>query len=652
MSSKKIEVRKSRLSGSGDYYSWLESEKKRKRAEANRRYREKKNKLKPHLSKTRAKTHAEHCREYRERKKLQAKAETITYDDPESDQYEENIPYEQFLPQDGPQNAKNSQETIYASSMNLPEIEEDHLEEIQTESEDSKSQFKRSQFIPSSVSEMSFDELLEDSVQDSTSTRNQSESDGISISDIAPKTESFENMSAAEKAAEAARRYRLIKKMIKPIKPSALTAAQRSKAYRDRQKNLQYAAKIKTGDSKTNINNQAETIRTQQINTNVNIKGQLKDTPKTVSEKNKERRDRQRSLIMAAIEELRQQEIQKNINSVTNGDPNESISKINLRSVLTQDECVAAIRQYDIQPLYDQVAQNFNCTVQQIMSVMSNRKAILEFNETTITLSQKGNEDSELRRRKLNLFSYCLYEYTQRAQYHLNEQINEELILEQAINFRDLMAIDSFTPNKSYINQFMAAYDVNRVNCLVNIPQKTRMSLDLKNIMTHCVRHCAMAPNLQPRVLTPIKIDVSQLLKYTKALKNQTEIEPESDNDVEVIPNECNEDSNDSIRIPSFQSTLSIEKVEHSPIQMDDYQDLDVDMDVPEIATPPMHNLEISDEEPLPHSVETFKDALRLLKPLEDFALMRESYRVIGLLSQLEQIFEAGKKAEEMGTST
>jgi len=42
--------------------------------------------------------------------------------------------------------------------------------------------------------------------------------------------------------------------------------------------------------------------------------------------------------------------------------------------------------------------------------------------------------------------------------------------------------------------------------------------------------------------------------------------------------------------------------------------------------------------------VESYKDALRLLKPLEEFALMEENYRAIGLLTQLEKIFETGAK--------
>ncbi|XP_017481979.1 PREDICTED: uncharacterized protein LOC108371015 isoform X2 [Rhagoletis zephyria] len=56
----------------------------------------------------------------------------------------------------------------------------------------------------------------------------------------------------------------------------------------------------------------------------------------------------------------------------------------------------------------------------------------------------------------------------------------------------------------------------------------------------------------------------------------------------------------------------------------------------------PGHWSEHSDreEEELPRHVTNYKDALKLLKPLEEFAMLEENYRVIGLISQLEEIFK------------
>nr|XP_017019385.1 trichohyalin-like isoform X2 [Drosophila kikkawai] len=627
-----------------------EDEKKRKRAEANRRYREKKRLLMAKAPKPNPRTPpaADYSKACRELKKLQqpeaedceissssvsSKILKAMNNDTESDQFKAEIRYQEILPKE----------------LNLQD------------------------------SEMNFDEFQETSVQDSMSTGNQSDSDEISMSDIVPVTEDFAKMSPAEKAAEAARRYRLLKKLLKPTKPPARTASERSKAYRERQKSLQRAAKLILKDSKINFNQKEaaiqEVIKKQcKSNDDANIK--QRSPPKTPGERSKEYRERKKRLIMTAVEDIAKKQLgslpENNTLENTEND-NETVkteTRKPLRYVLTLDERLAAIRQFDNEAMYNKIAQNFNCSLEQIIRVVSNRKAILEFHEATVLLSKQSKEDSELRRRKLNLLGYCVYEYTQRARFHLLTDVSEEDILQRAIEFRNLMGIDGFTPNKSWINQFMAAYDINFSKNLTNFTQRPRISLDLKNIMSHCVRHSAMASNLEPRVVETVD-DIEQLLDHAKNLQKNSEHKQGTSIDLEFEDEVNNvsvtmdiEDKDDIDNLPGtplieelndnshHNSSLEIEQLHHSPIHICDYQLVDDEMPAITTAFIPSHNSEIIDEPPLPRNVKNFKDALLLLKPLEDFALMRENYRVIGLISQLEQIFEAGKKAEEVGSLT
>lgn len=120
-----------------------------------------------------------------------------------------------------------------------------------------------------------------------------------------------------------------------------------------------------------------------------------------------------------------------------------------IRNVLTLEERVEAIRQYDIVPMYSKIAKNFNCSWEQIKSIVANRDPILEFYEATRHNSKQPNSKfEELRRRKLNFLGHCLYEYIQRAQYYLHSDINEELIRNKALEFQSLMGIENFVPNK------------------------------------------------------------------------------------------------------------------------------------------------------------------------------------------------------------
>ncbi|XP_017019380.1 uncharacterized protein [Drosophila kikkawai] len=479
-----------------------------------------------------------------------------------------------------------------------------------------------------------------------------------------------------------------------------------------------------------------------------------------------------------------------------------------IRNVLTLEERVAAIRQYDIVPMYSKIARNFNCSWEQIKSVVSNRKAILEFHEATNILSNMVTKDGELRRRKLNFLGHCLYEYIQRAQFYLNSDVNEELIRNKAIEFRDLMRIDGFTPNKPWINHFKAAYNISLSNRQITITRRPPRSMDLRDIMSYCGRHTSMACNLLPRSPEPappttsdqraierplyraktlmntscqnqatsdefhmrrkrkitflekclyeyiqrsqvhsngridmdnlrsvaislrdiLKIDsffpdktwfnhfknhynftfsvgvpVTRLLsldlrdivsycsrheqRITLASKKQVNAEAkpktgskpntptenvdpgdEDDDDcvaIEVptelieIKDEDEDEDNKSepIETPikrkmedkTNQSSLKIQKIHHYPQALEAFNKAEAPETAP--SPSPGQDAEVSNEAQLPSCVENYKDALRLLKPLEDFALMEENYRAIGLLTQLEKIFETGKKAAEMGSS-
>ncbi|XP_020807660.1 uncharacterized protein LOC110183667 [Drosophila serrata] len=474
-----------------------------------------------------------------------------------------------------------------------------------------------------------------------------------------------------------------------------------------------------------------------------------------------------------------------------------------IRNVLTLEERVAAIRQYDIVPMYSKIARNFNCSWEQIKSVVANRTAILAFHEATNILSNQVTKDGELRRRKLNFLGHCLYEYIQRAQFYLNSDVNEELIRSRAIEFRDLMRIDGFTPNKPWINHFKAAYNITLSNRQITITRRPPRSMDLRDIMSYCGRHTSMACNLLPRspeptpptssdqraierplyraktlmntscqnqatsdevhmrrkrkitflekclyeyiqrsqvhhkgrldmdnlrsvaislrdILkidsffpdktwfnhfknhynftfsvgvpvthrrVPLSLDLRDIVSYcsrhdqkiTLAQKQldgkkttespRTPTEDEDDDDcvaieiptelIEIKDEDEDEDKKvDSIRKPikrkmddnSNQCSLKIEKVYHSPQPFSDNDSMEAEVKEPAPAPSPGHNPEVRNEAQLPSCVESYKDALRLLKPLEDFALMEENYRAIGLLTQLEKIFETGKKAAEMGS--
>ncbi|XP_005183948.1 uncharacterized protein LOC101890712 [Musca domestica] len=54
-------------------------------------------------------------------------------------------------------------------------------------------------------------------------------------------------------------------------------------------------------------------------------------------------------------------------------------------------------------------------------------------------------------------------------------------------------------------------------------------------------------------------------------------------------------------------------------------------------SQPPTH---VEEDSELPRQINNFKDVLRLLRPLEEYAMLKENYRAIGLITQLEEVLK------------
>ncbi|XP_011182797.1 uncharacterized protein LOC105212492 [Zeugodacus cucurbitae] len=170
-----------------------------------------------------------------------------------------------------------------------------------------------------------------------------------------------------------------------------------------------------------------------------------------------------------------------------------------IRNILTLEERVAAIEAYDCRPMYTKVAKMFNCSWEQIKNIIANRDAIMEFYMATRSAeTQNDSNRLELRSRKIRFLGECLYEYIQRAQFHTKAHITEELLRMKAIEFRDIIQIDNFMPNKAWINHFKATYNFSLSNRQITITRTPPTSLDLKDIMTYCTKNKAKVEASSP----------------------------------------------------------------------------------------------------------------------------------------------------------
>uniref|UniRef100_A0A034VT84 uncharacterized protein LOC105224462 n=1 Tax=Bactrocera dorsalis TaxID=27457 RepID=A0A034VT84_BACDO len=180
-----------------------------------------------------------------------------------------------------------------------------------------------------------------------------------------------------------------------------------------------------------------------------------------------------------------------------------------IRNILTLEERVAAIEAYDCRPMYTKVAKMFNCSWEQIKNIIANRDAIMEFYMATRSAeTQNDSNRLEVRSRKIRFLGECLYEYIQRAQFHAKAHITEELLRMKANEFRDIIQIDNFMPNKAWINHFKATYNFSLSNRQITITRTPPTSLDLKDIMTYCTKNKAKAEASSPSAIEDRESDL------------------------------------------------------------------------------------------------------------------------------------------------
>lgn len=114
---------------------------------------------------------------------------------------------------------------------------------------------------------------------------------------------------------------------------------------------------------------------------------------------------------------------------------------------LILEERVEAIRQYDIKPNYTKIARYFNCSVGQINHIIRDREAILGVYEMIRRNSDQPNS-LDLHQRKIDFMELCVSEYFHRIKFYLSNDINDKKIRQKALEFKALIGIDNFLPNK------------------------------------------------------------------------------------------------------------------------------------------------------------------------------------------------------------
>uniref|UniRef100_A0A1A9WHC4 HTH CENPB-type domain-containing protein n=1 Tax=Glossina brevipalpis TaxID=37001 RepID=A0A1A9WHC4_9MUSC len=221
------------------------------------------------------------------------------------------------------------------------------------------------------------------------------------------------------------------------------------------------------------------------------------------------------------------------------------------------------------------------------------------------------DEIQQRRKEKIEFLGKVMYEYLERAVYN-RFPITEQKVRWKAVEVKECIAVENFNLTDAWLAHFQKLY---------NIP-----SFDLDTLRNNMCINEVKRPYLNA-------IDMIQYVsrKEQQQLKDAAENndicsndnsmseEQEETNETRVVYVNDENDENDDGEVKVFNN-LQQKHINGQPLE----------------KTTGSLKRSLS---PLP-DIESVEDALRHVKALEEYAMLRDNYRAIGLLTQLEDIFK------------
>ena len=313
------------------------------------------------------------------------------------------------------------------------------------------------------------------------------------------------------------------------------------------------------------------------------------------------------------------------------------------RNILSLEERVEVIREYDrhlTRPSLQSLAQKFECSSKQIKNIILNRETILQSYKSSGGSTHKDvavrDDVLQKRQEKINFLGKVIYEYVQRALYY-NYNIDNEKVRRKALQVKECIAVENFQPTIAWLMDFKRTY---------GIP-----SFDLQSLRNNVVITEAKRPHFSP-------IDMIQYVSRMEQEENNGGNNFRGEDDdrpgrISIPKADIN--GNGRSDYASNNNNNKQHPPAHEPKIIYEIEDEEEDEELRKLnfADDESSNSTSLNEKyavkrkatasPFP-DIETVDEALRHLKSLEEYAMLQDNYRAIGLLTQLEEVFKKQAK--------
>ncbi|XP_055911122.1 uncharacterized protein LOC129945410 [Eupeodes corollae] len=261
------------------------------------------------------------------------------------------------------------------------------------------------------------------------------------------------------------------------------------------------------------------------------------------------------------------------------------------RRALLLRERVTVIEMYNTRPRpnYDTLARMFNCGRSQIKNILRQKGQILQ--------EYHKNPESERVRRRVPAILLTLNrlvdEWLRRALGH-KIRVSAEMILQKAVQVQQFLDYEEFEPTKAWLRSFRRRHGYYRIDLrTLEVPEDRSKSLKIMDIFEE--------------IKNSIDFNVRRETEQKLVRENSCDLILDQDSEIDskiIVKNQNWDDS-----LEEFPSS---ENNENETVVLKDNS-----------------------------------DALDYLRPLEEFAMLTDNFRAIGLISQLEAIFRSKARATE-----
>lgn len=308
------------------------------------------------------------------------------------------------------------------------------------------------------------------------------------------------------------------------------------------------------------------------------------------------------------------------------------------RNILSLEERVEVIREYDrhlTRPSLQSLAQKFECSSKQIKNILLNRETILQSYKSNGGSTHKDvavrDDVLQKRQEKINFLGKVMYEYIQRALYY-NYNIDNEKVRQKALQVKECIAVENFQPTTAWLTDFKQTY---------GIP-----SFDLQTLRNNVVITEAKRPHFSA-------IDMIQYVSRMEQEEHNrgSDYRGEQEGRLSIPKADINGNGRSHYSINNNKR----HPPPHEPKIIYEIQDEEEDEELRKLSfadDESSNSTSLNDKyaakrkassSPFP-DIETVDDALRHLKVLEEYAMLQDNFRAIGLLTQLEEIFKKQAK--------